>query len=402
MKILFVSPYLPSPPRFGGQRRMDGLMRGLAQRHEVSLLAFNTSDIYAEESVRESAKFCKQVLTLADLDPVGLSAKRKLQARSLASLHSFEYLQVARRADFQAKLDALLAPAKEQYDVVQVEFANMAAYRYSRRGKTPRLVLDEHNIEYDLQRRTAGSADGVSRKVYNSLNWRKLAREEKAAWRRFDGVVLTSDRDQQLLVRTSPGTRTAVVPNGVDVGQFQPSLVPPEPDRLLFFGANNYFPNHDALLYFIDEILPKVIERRPSVKLSIVGPGVQPAVIERQSAHVEVVGFVDDLMPHLQRAAAVVVPLRIGGGTRLKIVEAMAKSKAIVSTTIGAEGIDLKHERDVLIGDSPTDFAQQVVRALADPELCTRLGQKARVLAEERYAWTAVVQRLEKFYELLG
>ena len=179
-------------------------------------------------------------------------------------------------------------------------------------------------------------------------------------------------------------------------------MLTPEPDRMLFFGANNYFPNHDALLYFIDEVLPKVIERRPNAKLSIVGPGVQPAVQERQSPHVEIVGFVDDLMPHLERASVVVVPLRIGGGTRLKIVEAMAKSKAIVSTRIGAEGIDLQHERDVLLADSPTDLAEQIVRVLSEPELGKRLGQHARVLAEQRYAWSAIVQRLEAFYERLA
>ena len=399
MKILFVAPYLPSPPRFGGQRRMDGLMRGLAGDHEVSILSFNSTDQWTQESLDATRLFCRKVTALSDLDPRTMREKRRLQMRSLASLHSFEHLQVKRRADFQKKIDEHLA--SEAYDIVQVEFANMASYRYSRRGNKPLLVLDEHNIEYDLQRRTAGSADGLSRRVYSSLNWRKLGREEKAAWRRFDGVVLTSERDAQLLSSVSPATRLAVVPNGVNVEQFQPSTGTPEPDRLLFFGANNYFPNHDALLYFIDEILPKVVERRPNVKLSIVGPGVQPAVLARESRHVEIAGFVDDLMPHLDRASVVVVPLRIGGGTRLKIVEAMAKSKAIVSTRIGAEGIDLTHERDVLLADSPTDFAQQIVRALSEPELAQRLGQQARALAESRYAWTAVVSQLVRFYDQL-
>ena len=399
MKILFVAPYLPSPPRFGGQRRMDGLMRGLAADHEVTILSFNSTDAYTQESLDATRRFCRKVTTLPDLDPRSLGEKRRLQMRSLLSLHSFEKLQVKRRADFQTLIDRELST--EVYDVVQVEFANMASYRYTRSGSKPLLVLDEHNIEYDLQRRTAGSAEGLSRRVYNSLNWRKLGWEEKAAWRRFDGVVLTSERDAQLLAETSPDTRRAVVPNGVDVEQFRPSTAATESDRLLFFGANNYFPNHDALIYFIDEILPKVVARRPNVKLSIVGPGVQPAVLERQSRNVEVVGFVDDLMPHLERASAVIVPLRIGGGTRLKIVEAMAKSKAIVSTRIGAEGIDLTHERDVLLADSPADFADQVVRVLADPELATRLGEQARTLAESSYAWTAVVRKLTGFYEQL-
>jgi len=375
-------------------------MRGLSRNHEVSILAFNSSDAYTQESVSATREYCKQVTTLADLDPRNLGEKRRLQMRSLLSLNSFEYLQATQRADFQRKLDEQLA--SNQFDVVQVEFANMASYRYSARGKRPLLVLDEHNIEYDLQRRTAGTAGGISRAVYNALNWRKLGREEMAAWQRFDGVVLTSARDADVLAKTSTRVRTAVISNGVDVEQFRPSSAAPERDRLLFFGANNYFPNHDALLYFIDEILPKVIERRPNVKLSIVGPGVQPAVLERQSAHVEVVGFVDDLMPHLERASAVVVPLRIGGGTRLKIVEAMAKSKAIVSTRIGAEGIELDHEQDVLLADTPNDFAAQIVRVLDDPQLAARLGDSARKVAEDSYAWAAIVNRLERFYEELS
>ena len=400
MKILFVAPYLPSPARFGGQRRMDGLMRGLAANHEVSILSFNSSDAYTQESLDATRLFCKKVITLPDLDARSVAEKRRLQLRSLLSLHSFEHLQVARRADFQKLIDEEIA--SDAYDVVQVEFANMGCFRYSRGARRPLLILDEHNIEYDLQRRTAGSAEGVTRRVYNSLNWRKLGREEKSAWQRFDGVVLTSERDAQLLAQESPKTRRAVVPNGVNVDQFAASTSAPEQDRLLFFGANNYFPNHDALLYFIDEVLPKVIAQRPNVKFSIVGPGVQPAVLARQSANVEIVGFVDDLMPHLERASVVVVPLRIGGGTRLKIVEAMAKSKAIVSTSIGAEGIDLSHERDVLLADTPADLAAQILRVLGDRELSQRLGQRARVLAEERYAWTAVVRQLVGFYEQLG
>jgi glycosyltransferase involved in cell wall biosynthesis len=213
--------------------------------------------------------------------------------------------------------------------------------------------------------------------------------------------VLTSARDEQVLSGVSRTTRTAVVPNGVNVTQFVPSEAPVDSDTLVFFGANNYFPNHDALLYFIDDILPKIVDRRPNVKLQIVGPGVQPAVQAKQSKHVEIVGFVDDLMPYLERASAIVVPLRIGGGTRLKIVEAMAKSKAIVSTSIGAEGIDVTHERDVLLGDTPADFADLVVRVLEDPDLAAGLGRKARQLAETRYSWEAIVAQLEQFYARL-
>lgn len=400
MKILFVTPYLPSPARFGGQRRVDGLIRGLAERHEVSILSFNADDEYGQDSIDATRAFCTRVTTLPGLDARTVAEKRQLQMRSMLSPHSFEHLQATRRTDFQSKIDEHLA--RDEFDIVQIEFANMASFRYARRGKRPLLVLDEHNIEYDLQRRTAGAADGVTRRVYNSLNWRKLGREERGAWRRVDGVVLTSARDQQLLHETSSGTKTVVVPNGVDIGQFQPADTALDSETIVFFGANNYFPNHDALIFFIDEILPKIIARRPNVKLQIIGPGAQPAVLERQGKHVEVVGFVDDLLPYLERAAAIVVPLRVGGGTRLKIVEAMAKSKAVISTRIGAEGIDVTHEHDVLLGDTPTAFADLVLRVLENPELGRSLGRNARDLAVNRYAWPSIVAQLETFYEHLS
>lgn len=396
MKILFVAPYLPSPARFGGQRRMEGLVRGLARDHEVSFVSFNSSDAYTEESVVATEAYCKSVKTLPDLDPRTVGEKRKLQLRSLVSRRSFESLQVARRKDFQRLIDQQLAA--DDFDVVQVEFANMAQYRFRSPRKQPVLILDEHNIEYDLQKRTAGSADGALRLVYNSLNWRKLGFEERGAWKRFDGVVLTSDRDRDVLRQSNTSVPTKVIPNGVDVDQFRPSEQATDTDHLLFFGANNYFPNHDALLYFIDEVLPKIVEKRPNAKLSIVGPGVQPAVQAKASKHVEIVGFVDDLMPHLERASVIVVPLRIGGGTRLKIVEAMAKSKAIVSTRIGAEGIDVTHGKDVLLADDAQGLANEVVRVLEDPALARRLGEKARELAVQSYAWAAIVRRLEDFY----
>ncbi|MBC7841754.1 MAG: glycosyltransferase [Gemmatimonadaceae bacterium] len=400
MKILFVAPYLPSPARFGGQRRIDGLMRGLAQRHDVSILSFNADDEHGPGSIDATRAYCDQVTTVPGLDAISVPGKRKLQLHSMLSTHSFEHLQATRRADFQAQIDAHLE--RTAYDVVQVEFANMASFRYARRGRRPLLVLDEHNIEYDLQRRSAGAADGITRLMYNSLNWRKLAREERSAWRRFDGVVLTSARDRELLHAAAPGTNSVVVPNGVDVAQFQPSASPVDGDTIVFFGANNYFPNHNALLYFIDEILPKVVARRPMVKLQIIGPGVQPAVLERRDPNVEIVGFVDDVLPYLERAAAIVVPLRVGGGTRLKIVEAMAKSKAIISTHIGAEGIDVTHGHDVLLADTPADFAQHVLTVLADPALGRALGANARELAVNRYAWPSIVAQLEAFYGQLS
>jgi polysaccharide biosynthesis protein PslH len=397
MKILFVTPFLPSPPRFGGQRRLDGLMRGLARNHEVSALSFNRTDEWEQSSLAATRSYCREVVTLPNLDLTDNREKRTLQLRSLASLHSYEHLLAARRKDFQATLDRMLRAVR--YDVVQFEFVQMAAFAFATGRTEPVFLLDEHNIEFDILRRTARAAGELPRHVYNSLNWRKLAREERAAWRRFDGITLTSRRDEELLHADFPGAHSAVVPNGVDVSEFSPVDTPSEPEMVLFFGAINYHPNHDGVTYFIDEIFPKLRRLRPNARFCILGPGARQSVLDRQGNGVEVLGMVDEVGPYLDRASAIVVPLRIGGGTRLKIVEALSKGKAVISTRLGAEGLDVVHDQSLLLADEPEDFANQVARVLADPELAARLGRAGRALMEEKYSWRSIVKGLESFYE---
>jgi glycosyltransferase involved in cell wall biosynthesis len=402
MRILFVTPYLPSPARFGAQRRIDGLMRGLSERHEISTLSFATPGLDVTgldlgTAVAATRTYCERVITVPyDVLNVDTGKKRILQLASLASRRSFENLLMY-RPEFQAALDDLLS--REHFDVVEVEFSQMGIYRFARRVTgSPLFVLDEHNIEYDLIRRTAEAPGDRARRIYSALNWRKLKREELDAWRRFDGITLTSSRDRDLVHQELPSARTRVIPNAVDVEAFRPNGTPRDPATLLFLGAINYFPNTDGILHFMDAIFPRILASRPDVKLQIVGMGPPESVLSRKAANVEITGYVEDPLPYLDRATLVIVPLRIGGGTRFKVVEAMAKGKTIISTRLGSEGIDLEHERDVLFADTPDDFAAQVLRALADKELADRLGRAARSLAEERYSWRAAVGEMEEFY----
>ena len=396
MKILFVTPFLPSPPRFGGQRRLDGLMRSLAKTHEVSLISFTASDEFKQMSLDATRQYCKDVVTFPDMEFVQRRDKRLLQARSLLSTHSFEHLLVARRAEFLARLQQLIDGAG--FDIVQVEFVQMAALKFQLpNGRRFRTVLDEHNIEFDIVKRTAGAEVSAGRRLYSAIDWRKLKREETNAWRWFDGVSVTSERDGAILRELSPKTKLSVVPNGVDIELFQPATTEPEPDSLLFFGAMNYYPNHDGLSYFLEQVFPLILAKRPATKLRVVGPA--PDSVKRLAGpNVEITGFVDAVEPYIDRAAAVIVPLRLGGGTRLKIVEAMAKAKAIVSTRVGAEGIDVVHGESALLADDPQEFAAHVESVLASPTLTKRLGASARKLAEDRYSWPALVQGLERFY----
>jgi glycosyltransferase involved in cell wall biosynthesis len=401
VKVLFITPYLPTPPRFGGQRRLHGLMAELARRHEVSALSFIEPGDEAVESLRATREYCRGVVTVPNhiLNPDGVG-KRLRQIASLLTPHSYEY-HISRKRAMQAALDRLLSD--EAFDVVQVEFSQMAVYDIAPARYRPRLCLDEHNIEYDVLRRTAAADVGILRRVYNAANWRKLRVEERRAWRRFDGCAVTSTRDERLLAKDAPGTKTAVVPNGVDVDSFSPmASITPEPDTVLFFGAINYYPNTEGLLFFLRDAWPELKGLRPAARLRVVGPGSPPVIAEWPDPSVKVVGYVDDIRTEIARAAAVVVPLRIGGGTRLKVLEAMALSKAVVSTTLGAEGIDATHERDILLADDGPGLARQLANVLANPSVAERLGESARTLVTQRYSWRASADRLTRFYAELG
>ncbi len=399
MNILFVTPYLPSPPQFGAQRRLEGLMRGLAARHRVSLLSYTTVGSDGQAATRE---YCHELRTVNhDVLKLGLGNKRLAQLRSLASRGSFERMLYLRR-EFQAELDRMMSTG--EYDVVQVEFAQMGIHRLPRRPKRKCcFVLDEHNIEYDIVKRTAEGQGSLVRTLYSAVNWRKLRSEELDAWRRFDGVALTSARDEEFVKREAPKTPTAVVPNAVDLDGFRPGSAPLEPETLVFLGAMDYHPNIEGMAFFLDEVFPLILARRPNTKLLVVGRNPTEALLSRRSANVEFTGLVDDPRPYVARATAMIVPLRLGGGTRFKIVEAMAQGKAIVSTRIGAEGLDVSHEQNILLGDTPQEFASQTERLLADPALGARLGKAARELAERQYGWSAAIDILEAFYKrLLG
>jgi glycosyltransferase involved in cell wall biosynthesis len=190
-----------------------------------------------------------------------------------------------------------------------------------------------------------------------------------------------------------------VVPNAVDVEHHrrQPGHPRPDGDTLLFFGSLGYAPNLDGILHFLDRIWPAVLARRPATRLEIVGPGAPPALLARRSAQVELIGFVEDLRPRLAGAAAVIAPLRLGGGTRLKILEAMAMGRPVVSTSLGAEGLEVRDGEELLLADEPAEFAGAVVRLLEDPRLGERLGRAARARVEQRYSWRTAAERFERF-----
>src|SRR6516162_5798377 len=400
LSILHVSPMPASPPRFGAQVRMHGLMTELARRHDLTAVMLVDNEFDAEECRKTMQAYCRDVV-LVPKPYVGEGlAKRRLQLQALASTRSWERWLASVPA-MQRAFDRVLRV--ERFDLVNLEFSFLGECNLRqapRNERLPRLVVASHNIDYELARQYARGGRSLAHRLYAGVNWRKLRREELGTYRDADGLYLCSAEDERRLLDEIPGARTAVIPNAADVDYYNPRPTDPPPDgrTVLFFGLLSYAPNVDGVMHFVQKIWPRVVEAHPEARFKIIG-GRPPRSLQLLAGpRVELTGFVPDLRPHLAAAAAVVVPLRLGGGTRLKIVEAMAMGKAIVSTTLGAEGIEAIPGRDILIEDEPAAFADAVSRLLAEPGLAARIGRSARQLAVERYAWSGAARALESFY----
>jgi glycosyltransferase involved in cell wall biosynthesis len=400
LNILCVSQMPASPPRFGAQARTHGLMTQLARRHDLTVAMLVDDEFDADECRGAMQAYCREVVMVPN--PYGRPglAKRLMQLRSLSSVRSFERLRVT-VPELRRNLDRVLRA--KRFDVVNLEFPYLGHYdlRQAPSGaKPPAVVVDSHEIAHDLARQFARTSGSLSRRLYAGANWRKLRREELGTYRHADGVYLCSAADERRLLDEAPGLRTAVVPNAADVEHYQPRRTDPPSDgrTLVYFGLLSTVPNIDAVVHFVEDIWPRIAAADPEARLKIIG-GRPPLSLQALAGpRIELTGFVPDLRPHLASAAAVVVPLRLGGGTRLKIVEAMAMGKAIVSTTLGAEGIEAVKGRDILIEDEPEAFAGAANSLLAEPEIAARIGRSARRLAVERYGWSEAARTLEGFY----
>jgi len=400
LDILCVSQMPASPPRFGAQARMHGLMTQLARCHDLTAVMLVDDAFDIEECRGAMRAYCRDVVLVHNPFGDHGPAKRLLQLRSLVSTQSFDRLRVT-LPTLQRALDQVLRTRR--FDIVNLEFPYLGHcdLRQAPSGeKLPRLVVDSHEIAYDLAKQFAGAGANLSRRLYAGANWRKLRREELGIYGEADGVYLCSAEDEQRLLDEIPDARTAVIPNAADVDYYQPRRTDPAPDgrTVVYFGLLSTIPNIDAVTHFVQDIWPRIAKAHPGARCKIIGGRPPPSLLALAGPDIELTGFVPDLRPHLAEAAAVVVPLRLGGGTRLKIVEAMAMGKAIVSTSLGAEGIEAVPGRDIIIEDQPAAFADAVSGLLAEPDRAARIGAAARQAAVEKYAWSAAAQSLESFY----
>jgi glycosyltransferase involved in cell wall biosynthesis len=295
---------------------------------------------------------------------------------------------------YECALHALLADG--DFDIVHTEFSHLGPFRLPTRALK---VLDAHNVEWDNFRRMHEASAWGLKKLHYWAEYKKQRADELDTCRAHDGVVTTSARDLALFAEHLPGLRGAVVPNGVDLGYFRPSQAVPRPFHFVFTGAMAYVPNHDGVGWFLDKVWPRIVQKRPEARLCIVGKNPPPFVLSRQSESVRVAGAVEDVRPHMEEAAVCVVPLRMGGGTRLKIAEAMAMKRPLVTTRIGCEGVALTNEKTALIEDTPEGFAAACLRLAEDEVLQKRLAEEAFQMAVATLGWETLGQTLLATYE---
>jgi polysaccharide biosynthesis protein PslH len=392
-RILFVTSRIPFPPREGHQLRSWNLLRAAASRHEVHLLSLQRQDDPSEpaaELTNTVASF--QAVRLPGLaNPPAALATAGRWLRERQPLLVARYLGSEMREEFVRRVHGV--------DLVHLDILPLAGLMPLVPDSIP-VVLNEHNVESLLLQ---------SRSEIETSSWRRLLlKKQVAALTRFersactiaDRVLSCSEPDAVRLRELAPAADVHVVPNGVDLEFFNCGRDEAVGDdrTLVFVGQMAWFPNRDGIIDFIDSTLP-LIRARWDVRLKVIGkPDGIPADAARDDS-VEFTGFIDDLRPAVRDAAVYVVPLRAGSGTRLKILEAMAMGKAIVSTRIGAEGIALQDGINALLADTPEDFAAAVCRLLENRGLRQRLGQAARELVESKYGWDAIGQHLLGIYD---
>ncbi|HMQ30975.1 MAG TPA: glycosyltransferase family 4 protein, partial [Chloroflexaceae bacterium] len=292
---------------------------------------------------------------------------------------------------FQREIDARLGA--QRFDYIVLEQSQMGFFRCRQPGAVH--ILDLQNIEYELLERRAKVQSNPVKGLALAVEATKFKRQELGIAEQYDLVFTPSEREAAHLGGILKGPRVACLANSIDPDFFPMRAEQPTANEIAFVGTTHVDANRDGLIYFMEQVFPLIERRVPDVRFSIVG-GKPPAEIRAygERPNVEVTGFVDDVRPYMARAKALVVPLRSGGGTRLKILEGLSFGVPTVSTSIGAEGIDLTDGKEILIGDTPERFAERVVQSLTDAALCRRVAAAGRLLVEERYSWQAVGRQL--------
>jgi sugar transferase (PEP-CTERM/EpsH1 system associated) len=397
VKVLWAKSGGLVPLDTGGKIRSFNLLKELGRRHEVTLFTFYGS--HENDKHGELRQFFSRVMNM----PISLPSQRGLaEAMQYAgNLLSLQPYSLAKYASPEAARALLLLLDEGQYDVLICDFlfsAPIVPWDFP----IPKILFT-HNVETQIWKRHYELARNP---IWKGVAWREyrtMARAESRYLKKANHVLTVSESDKRLFSSFLPMDSMSVIPTGVDIEYFYPAEVASQGNRLVFTGSMDWMPNEDAILYFVEEIFPQIRLEVRDASLWVVGrkPSPRLEALANPESGIHVTGTVDDIRPYVREASVYVVPLRVGGGTRIKIFEAMAMGKAIVSTPIGAEGLPVIKEKNILLEERPDGFARQVIRLLRDRVLRENLGRAARSLVELSFSWGSVALGFDDVFEKL-
>ncbi|SYZ73062.1 putative Glycosyl transferase group 1 [Candidatus Zixiibacteriota bacterium] len=394
MKILIIDEEFPYPLNTGKRIRSFNLLSRIARNNAVTYLAYGTESTESFEALKK-----------AGLNPVAVPPHVPTKSgplfyfRLLGNLLSrHPYIVTSHYSKvFAERLHEMIA--RERPDIIICEWTPYAIFVRDIFG--PKKVIVAHNIEHRIWRRYYENEANFLKKWYIARQMGKVERFEKESFSAVDGATAVSEIEAEQIRGINPACIVAVVDNGVDPEYYNLPDVP-ENKNLVFVGSMNWRPNQDAINYFVHDIFPLIREKDKKITVTFVGQD-PPEVIRKlgRLPGISVADNVTDVRPYVQNAAVSIVPLRIGGGSRLKILEAFAMRKAVVSTTVGAEGLEVANEKHLLLADTAKSFAEAILRLMNDSELRRNLGESGRQLAVEKYSWDILAEKLQRFLDKL-
>jgi sugar transferase (PEP-CTERM/EpsH1 system associated) len=393
LKILFLCPQPLWPVNTGARLRNFHLANALCAHAEVTILqAINPAD---PPPPQRHSSF-QNVLSAAR----GKSYTPWNVLRGIKGPIPVTVLNYVSKEIDRVLTETLQSTA---YNAVQIESIHMAPYLETILGHnhTTKVVLDWHNVESELIQQYANSTSNPAKTFIAARTSKLLYRMEESALKTFSAHTVVSELERDKLLKRAPSAQVHVIANGVDTAAFaRPIAFTVEPSRqtLLFVGSMDYHANAEAVIWFCREIWPQLAAEFKNLDFKIVGRNPPPAVQALASPRIVVTGTVDDVRPHYHEAFAVLVPLRVGGGTRLKILEAMAAGVPVISTRLGAEGIAAEDQKEIFLADTPADMSAAIQSLLTNPDLAPRLRKAARTLVESRYDWQVLGEKLAALY----
>jgi sugar transferase (PEP-CTERM/EpsH1 system associated) len=394
MNILVVCRVLPYPPDIGYKIRTFNLIKRLSNKHNISLVCYEGSN-NQETHLSRMTEYCQSIRLV---QPLRRSKLRQLPglAKDLISGLPW-YLKYSKSKEMKNAIHEITKV--NQFDILHIDDPYMAGNFDVGIADGAIKTVTFHDIESVKYRRMLKIEKNSKNRVRLFLNWLPMKRWEREIAERFDLCIVMSSADASILKSTNEKSKIAIIPNGVDTDHFKKLPFDGQERNISFFGGMDYPPNIDAALYFHSHMLPLIEPRLPGAKFVVVGQKPTSEIL-KLSMHPNtiVTGFVEDIIPYYRDSSVVVVPLRAGGGTRLKILEAMALGRPVVSTSIGCEGLDVVDGKHLLIADNPEQFVEKTMRILKDRELYQRIVADARQLVVTKYDWDAIGEKLVALY----